>query len=92
VAAIDKIRIKLEHGEYEFAIPHFFEEMLNDRLAFEDVEQVIRRGKVRRKFTGEIRGTRYEVVGPTRDGRRAAVICRLKSTGKLLFITAYLVK
>jgi len=28
------------------------------------------------------RGTRYEIVSPTTDGRQAAVICRTKNTGK----------
>jgi hypothetical protein len=31
-------------GEYEFAIPHFFEEMANDDLLFADVERVIATG------------------------------------------------
>lgn len=32
---------------------------------------------------------RYEIVGDTTDEREAAVICRIKETGKLLFITTY---
>lgn len=32
---------------------------------------------------------RYEVVGSTTDGREIAIICRIKSTGKLLLITTY---
>jgi hypothetical protein len=35
------------------------------------------------------RGTRYEIVGTTNNDRRVAVICRFKSTGKLLLITTY---
>lgn len=35
------------------------------------------------------RGVRYEVVGTATDEREVAVICRLKETGKLLFITTY---
>lgn len=38
------------------------------------------------------RGTRYQIVGPATDGRLVAVICRIKSNGKLLFITTYLVE
>jgi hypothetical protein len=76
-------------GEYEFTLPHFFEEMADDDLIFEDIERVIGGGRIRRKFTRDPRGTRYEVVGPATDGREIAVICRLKNTGKLLFITAY---
>ena len=30
-----------------------------------------------------------KIVGTTTDEREAAVICRIKETGKLLFITTY---
>ena len=89
MAAIDIIREKVRNQEYEFAIPHFFEEMVNDDLIFANVEEVVARGRIRRRFTRDPRGTRYEIVGSTTDGRQAAIICRIKETGKLLFITAY---
>jgi hypothetical protein len=76
-------------GEYEFAIPHFFEEMANDDLLFADIEKVIAGGRIRRRFTRDPRGARYEIIGRTIDEREIAVICRLKETGKLLFITTY---
>ena len=89
MSIIHKIREKVLNEEYEFAIPHFFEEMADDDLIFPDIEMAIGKGRIRRKFTRDPRGTRYEVVGPARDGREIAVICRIKSTGKLLFITTY---
>jgi hypothetical protein len=89
VAIIDVIRDRVRDGEYEFAIPHFFEEMANDDLLFVDVERVIATGRIRRRFTRDPRGARFEIVGTTTDERGAAVICRLKETGKLLFITTY---
>ena len=76
-------------GDYEFAVPHFFEEMANDNLVFADIERVIATGRVQRRFTRDPRGARYEIVGTTTDEREAAVICRIKETGKLLFITTY---
>ena len=79
----------MREGEYEFAIPHFFEEMANDDLSFADIESVIATGRIRRRFTRDPRGTRYEVVGKATDDREVAVICRIKETGKLLFITTY---
>jgi hypothetical protein len=91
MAVIDTIRTKLRAGDYEFAIPHFFEEMANDDLIFADIESAIETGRVRRKFTHDPRGIRYEIVGRTTDDRQAAVVCRLKSSGKLLFITTYVV-
>jgi len=79
----------VRNGEYEFAIPHFFEEMANDDLLFADIERIIATGRIRRRFTRDPRGARYEIVGATTDEREAAVICRIKETGKLLFITTY---
>jgi hypothetical protein len=76
-------------GEYEFAIPHFFEEMANDDLVFADIERVVAEGRIRRRFTRDPRGTRYEIIGPATDERTVAVICRVKGTGKLLFVTTY---
>ena len=89
MTTIEIIREKVRAQQYEFAIPHFFEEMANDDLIFADIEMLIATGRIRRRFTRDPRGVRYEVVGTTTDGRRAAVICRLKDTGKLLFITTY---
>jgi hypothetical protein len=86
---IHKIREKVKKQEYEFTIPHFFEEMADDNLIFADIEMAITKGRIGRKFTRDPRGTRYEVVGPTTNGREIGIICRIKSTGKLLFITTY---
>ncbi|HYR77952.1 MAG TPA: DUF4258 domain-containing protein [Pyrinomonadaceae bacterium] len=63
--------------------------MANDDLLFVDIESVVATGSIRRRFTGDPRGARYEIVGTTTDEREAAVICRIKEIGKLLFITAY---
>ena len=78
----------MRDSEYEFVIPHFLEEMVNDDLLFADIE-----GRSQQAASDEgsngIRGTRYEIVGTATDERKVAVICRLKETGKLLFITTY---
>ena len=81
MAVIDLIREKVRSQEYEFAIPHFFEEMANDDLIFADIEAAVARGRIRRRFTRDPRGPRYEVVGQATDGRRVATICRIKETG-----------
>ena len=92
MAVIDTIREKIRDREYEFTFPHFFEEMANDGLDFADIESAIFNGKIRRRFTRDPRGTRYEIAGRALDGREIAVICRVKATGKLLLITTYLVE
>jgi hypothetical protein len=89
LAIIHTIREKIRTQEYEFTIPHFFEEMVNDNLTFEDIEMAVYNGKVNRRFTRDPRGIRYEILGPATDGREIVIICRIKSTGKLLLITTY---
>lgn len=89
MATIELLRKKLRNREYEFAIPHFFEEMANDDLDMIDIETAILNGKIRRRFSRDPRGVRYEVVGTALDGREVAVICRIKNTGKLLLVTTY---
>jgi len=92
LALIDTIREKVRNQEYEFTLPHFFEEMANDDLVFPDIESAIANGRIKRRFSRDPRGRRYEIVGPATDGRQVAVICRIKGTGKLLFITTYVVE
>jgi hypothetical protein len=89
LSTIRKIREKVKKHEYEFTIPHFFEEMADDNLIFADIKMAISKGQLGRKFIRDPRGTRYEVVGPTTNGREIGIICRIKDTGKLLFITTY---
>jgi hypothetical protein len=90
LAVIDVIREKVGNLQYEFTFPHFFEEMVNDKLTLRDIEMAIAKGRIRRRFTRDPRGTRYEIVGTATDGRPVAIICRIKETGRLLFITTYL--
>ena len=92
MAVIDTIRKKVRDKEYEFTFPHFIEEMANGGLIFADIESAMFDGRIRRRFTRDPRGTRYEIVGPAIDGRQVAIICRIKGTGKLLLITTYLVE
>ena len=89
MAIIQRIREKIKKQEYEFTIPHFFEEMATDNLTFTDIEMAIAKGRIRRKLTRDPRGTRYEVIGPATDMREIGIMCRIKSTGRLLFITTY---
>ncbi|TRZ97884.1 MAG: DUF4258 domain-containing protein [Nitrospiraceae bacterium] len=92
MATIDIIRKKVRNKDYEFTIPHFFEEMADDDVQWVDIETAMLNGKVRRRFTRDPRGARYEVVGSATDGRQVAIVCRIKDTGKLLFITTYVVE
>ncbi len=89
---IDAIPEKARNRQYEFTLPLFFEEMANDDLAFADIEMPMANGGIRRRFTGDPRRVRYEIVGHATDERKLTIICRIKATGKLLFITTYVVE
>lgn len=69
---------------------HANEEMSKDGLEIKDIEMIILTGKVTRKFTHDPRGTRYEIVGNTTDGRYACVVCHFLSSDVLLIITAFI--
>ena len=68
------------------------EESVSDPLALAadiDVEFAIAGGHIARRLAGDVRGTRYEIVGSALDGRQLGVICRIKANGKILLITVY---
>ncbi len=68
---------------------HANEEMSEDFLMVVDIEYIIQTGKITQKFTKDLRGRRYEVLGNAVDGREAYVVCRFLLSGVLLIITAY---
>lgn len=86
--ALQRMQRAIREQRYRIS-SHANEEMSEDNLVAEDVENVILRGRITRKFTRDPRGTRYEVVGDTTDGRRARIVCRFLPSGVLLVITAY---
>jgi hypothetical protein len=63
--------------------------MLDDDLERSDVENAILKGKIEKKMSEDIRGTRYRMEGPAIDGRLIHVICRLKEDSNLIIITVY---
>ena len=91
MSVLARIKAAIKEGRYETS-EHADEEAEKDDFLPEDVEHALLHGQLVRRFTRDPRGTRYEIVGPATDGRQLAVICRIKTTGKLLLITTYLVE
>lgn len=85
---LDRIHQAVRQQIYRIS-SHANEEMSEDEFEAKDIESIILTGKIIRKFTRDPRSTRYEVVGKTTDGRRAALICRILPSGILLIITVY---
>jgi hypothetical protein len=69
MSAIGRIRQKILSKEYYISW-HAEEEMLEDELERADIEHTILHGEIERKLTEDVRGTRYRILGPARDGRQ----------------------
>lgn len=88
MAKIQRIRQKIIDRDY-YISAHAEDEMLDDKLERADVENAILKGRIEKRLTEDIRGTRYRIEGPARDGRGVHVICRFKEEGNLVIITVY---
>jgi hypothetical protein len=85
---IERMRRAINEQKYRIT-SHANEEMSEDLLELEDIEYIIRTGRITNRFLGDPRGIRYEVTGYTADGREASVVCRFHQSDILLIITAY---
>jgi hypothetical protein len=88
MASIQRIRQNVVDRAY-YLSSHAEEEMLDDKLERNDVENAILRGRIEKKLSEDVRGTRYRIEGPVRDGRVIHVICRLREDANLVIITVY---
>jgi hypothetical protein len=86
---LQRIRQKIIDRDY-FISAHAEEEMVDDELERADIEYAILHGRIEKKLTEDIRGTRYRIEGPARDGRIIHVVCRFQILGNLIIITAYI--
>ena len=68
IRALARMQQAIREQRYRIS-SHANEEMSEDDLAADDIEAVILGGEIKRKFTRDPRGTRYEVSGETTDGR-----------------------
>jgi len=90
MSRIQKIRQKISDKDY-YISSHAEDEMLDDKIERVDIENAILKGRIEKKLTEDIRGVRYRIEGPDRDGRKLHVICRQKDDGNLIIITVYVV-
>ncbi len=85
---IQRIRQKILDKDY-YLSDHAEDEMLDDSLERSDIENAILKGRIEKKLTEDIRGTRYRIKGTAKDGRVIHVVCRFKEDSNLIVITAY---
>ncbi|MFH0822551.1 MAG: DUF4258 domain-containing protein [Pseudomonadota bacterium] len=88
MAGIGHIRRKVINRAY-YLSSHAEDEMLDDGLDREDVENAVMRGRIEKELTADVRGRRYRIEGPAKNGGLLHVICRFKADGDLIIITVY---
>jgi hypothetical protein len=88
MASIQRIRQKIIDRAY-YLSSHAEEEMLDDRLERDDVENALFKGRIQKKLSEDMRGVRYRIEGPAKDGRLIHVICRFREDANLVIITLY---
>ncbi len=88
MSLLQRIRQKIIDREY-YLSSHAEEELLDDALERQDIEHAILKGRVDKTMTEDIRGTRYRLEGPARNGQSIHVLCRWKEDANLIIITVY---
>lgn len=88
MTAIQRIRQKIIDRSY-YLSTHAEDEMVEDEFERVDVEHAILRGHIERRLILDVRGTRYRIEGPAKNGRRVHVICRFDENADLVIITVY---
>jgi hypothetical protein len=88
MSLIQKIQQRIIDRDY-YISSHAEDEMLDDDLERKDVENAILKGRIEKKMTDDLRGTRYRIEGPSLDGRLIHVICRFIESYNLIIITVY---
>ena len=88
MANIQRIRQKIIDKDY-YLSSHAEDEMLDDGLERDDIENAILKGRIEKRLTKDLRGTRYRIKGPAKDERQIHVICRFKEDSSLVIITVY---
>ena len=71
---------------------HAEEEMWANELERVDLERCISRGRIEKRMTRDIRGTRYRIEEPARDDRLIHVICRFHEVKDLLIIAVHVLE
>lgn len=89
-SAILTIKQRVRDGLY-WLTDHAIVEMDDDSVRVDDLRHAIAKGRLVRRQTGDSRGTRYLIQGPTLDGRPLVVVCVLDRL-RVRIITVYVVR
>jgi hypothetical protein len=82
---IDLVQQLIRNGLYYFT-HHSLVELENDGLDEFDAETALLHGKIRKSWAGE---SKFEIIGPSNDGRTIGIVCKITKHLKLRIITGY---
>ena len=88
MSILNRIREKIVKREY-YLSSHAEEELAEDNFSRTDMENTILTGRIGKKMTKDLRGTRYRIEGLAKDGRTMHIVCRFKADNNLIIITVY---
>ena len=77
------------NGKYEITY-HADEEAQEDDVDISDIKNAIKTGKIVKKYTHDLRGTRYKIQGLTLDNRKLNIILRLNNLGEVRILTIFI--
>ena len=63
--------------------------LFRSELERKDIENAILKGRMEKKMTKDVRGTRYRMEGTALDDRLIHVLCRFREDSNLIIITVY---
>lgn len=90
--SLRRVRLAVTEGRYLYS-DHALEEMDDDRVLESDVVDVIMRGKLVARLTGDPRGLRFVIRGTTvEEETEIEVVCRFLPSGILRIITVYAIE
>ena len=88
MSVLTRIKNGVRNGAYVIT-QHALDEAVNDAFNVLDIKNVLLNGALSKKYTHDPRGTRYEIRGPTLDGRSMKVVCRFDSAGNVRVMTVF---
>ena len=87
-SVLQRIRQAILEERYVFTT-HAHDERRKDGFTVEDALHAILSGRMVKRLTRDVRGTRYCIEGQSRNGRWMHAICRFDELEEILIITVY---
>ncbi|MGI8787250.1 MAG: DUF4258 domain-containing protein [Pyrinomonadaceae bacterium] len=85
---LNRIKLKISRGEYEFTRHCLFDKLPIYDFTSDDVLNAVSTCEKILKQTDDIRGTRYVIFGYALNGAKVEIVCRF-TNNKVLFVTIY---